>query len=112
MFLAGGGVFIATFALSVNWDYRLVFLILCIPYILELKNIYVKNGILLAILAALNQWVLLHYFSKAGMNLNFACKSFLFVTLAALMYRELVKILPPRFSRATLSPQANSQSQG
>jgi hypothetical protein len=32
-FLAGGALYIGTFILSANWDYRLVMLVLCAPYI-------------------------------------------------------------------------------
>ena len=39
MFLSGGGIFIGTFATSANIDYRLVFLILTLPYVLsQLKS--------------------------------------------------------------------------
>ena len=35
MFLAGGGIFIGTFILSANVDYRLIFLLLTLPYLLS-----------------------------------------------------------------------------
>jgi len=38
MFLAGGGIFIGTFAISANFDYRLLFLILTFPYFINKIN--------------------------------------------------------------------------
>ena len=38
MFLAGAGIFIGTYAISANFDYRLVFLILTFPYLINKLN--------------------------------------------------------------------------
>ena len=38
MFLSGAGVYIGTFLTSANIDYRLFFLLLTLPYILNKKN--------------------------------------------------------------------------
>ena len=38
MFLSGAGIFIFTFILSSNHDYRLIFLLFTVPLILDLKN--------------------------------------------------------------------------
>ena len=38
MLLAGGGIYIGTFIFSANIDYRLVFLLLTIPYILSVEK--------------------------------------------------------------------------
>ena len=39
MFLSGSGIYIGTFLTSANIDYRLVFLLLTLPYILNSKKI-------------------------------------------------------------------------
>ena len=44
MFLAGGGIYIGTFIFSANIDYRLIFLLLTVPYILDTTK---KNYLLL-----------------------------------------------------------------
>ena len=38
MFLAGAGIFIGTYAISANFDYRLIFLILTFPYLINKLN--------------------------------------------------------------------------
>ena len=44
MFLSGAGVYIGTFLTSANIDYRLIFLLLMLPYILNTeKNIFKIN---------------------------------------------------------------------
>jgi len=93
MFLAGGGVYIGTFMAAGNWDYRLVFLVLCIPYILTLVNVYTKYSVLLAIIIASNYLVLARYAGNIGILLNIGSKSFLAVLFIALMYHEVSKIL-------------------
>jgi hypothetical protein len=42
LFLAGGGIYLGTFIFSANVDYRLVFLLFTISYILEVSNNFIK----------------------------------------------------------------------
>ena len=38
MFLAGAGIFIGTYVISANFDYRLIFLIFTFPYLINKLN--------------------------------------------------------------------------
>ena len=96
MFIAGGGVYVLTFLLSANWDYRLVFLIFCIPYILLLNDYYIKYTILISIIMASNYRNISQLLGLTGAWLNTASKSFLFVSISIIMYHELSLLLPIR----------------
>ena len=54
LFLGGAGIYLGTFLLSANWDYRLIFLIFTIPYILSLKSSYFKYFYCLSFLLCIN----------------------------------------------------------
>ena len=41
--MVGSGIYVGTFVLSGNYDYRLIFILLCIPYLLYMKNKYLKT---------------------------------------------------------------------
>lgn len=40
LFLGGAGIFFGTYILTNNWDYRLVFLLLCLPWLMADKGAY------------------------------------------------------------------------
>jgi hypothetical protein len=58
MFMVGSSIFISTFLLGSNFDYRLIFLILCIPFIEKILNRLIKIPLLLSIVLASNQLVI------------------------------------------------------
>ena len=43
-FLLGASIYTGTFIIGANVDYRLIFLIFTIPYVLDIKNITIKYG--------------------------------------------------------------------
>lgn len=54
MLLAGGGIYIGTFIFSANIDYRLVFLILTIPYILNTEKKYFASSYVICLILCFN----------------------------------------------------------
>jgi hypothetical protein len=58
LFLIGALVYLGTFVISSNWDYRLIFLIFCIPCILNTTQRLFKVALLSSIVLASNQLVL------------------------------------------------------
>ena len=73
MFLSGSGIYIGTFLTSANIDYRLIFLLLTLPYILNTKKETLKVLYLICISICFNSLILeggdsysLSYFIKAS----------------------------------------------
>lgn len=73
MFLSGAGIYIGTFLTSANIDYRLIFLLLTLPYILNTKKDSFKVVYLICISICFNSLILeggdsysLSYFIKAS----------------------------------------------
>jgi hypothetical protein len=58
LFLIGAVIYLGTFVISSNWDYRLIFLIFCIPCILNMTQRFFKIVSLSSIVLASNQLVL------------------------------------------------------
>lgn len=54
LFLAGGTIYVCIFAFTSNWDYRLIFLIMCIPKIATLENRYFRAIFQILIVLCMN----------------------------------------------------------
>ncbi len=57
LFLIGSSIYIGTFVFGANADYRLIFLIFTIPYILERKNILIKFILTFCIIISINSFL-------------------------------------------------------
>ena len=73
MFLSGAGIYIGTFLTSSNIDYRLIFLLLTLPYILNSEKDTLRIVYLICISICFNSLILeggdsysLFYFTKAS----------------------------------------------
>ena len=78
MFLSGSGIYIGTFLTSANVDYRLVFLLLTLPYILNLNKNTLKILYLICTVVSFNSLIFeggdsysLFYFTKASIIYSF-----------------------------------------
>lgn len=54
LFLAGLGIFCGTFLVSSNYDYKLCFLLFCLPYLIKIQNSKVSHFILIILMIAIN----------------------------------------------------------
>lgn len=102
-FYAGAAVFLGTFVLGSNWDYRLVFLLFCVPLLATLENTPWRCAVLASLVLALNHSALGALFGMTGYLVNEIAKGVLFVALAAVTARvvaqdELVVRLWKRFA--------------
>lgn len=61
MFLVVAYVYVSTFILSSNWDYLLIFLILCVPCVMSANDRYLRILIFLSLIIAFNQLPLNFY---------------------------------------------------
>ncbi len=96
MFYAGTLVYLGTFVLESNFDYRLIVLFLCLPHVLTLNNSAVRVLVLSTMLLTMHQPHLSQILGTAGKALNMGAKCLLFVLLGALALRALQREATPR----------------
>ena len=60
-FLAGSSIYIGTFIIGSNFDYRLIFLIFTIPYILNLDNNNLKFLVIVSYSISINSFIFQSY---------------------------------------------------
>jgi len=89
LFVVGSCIYVGTFLLSSNWDYRLVFLLFCVPYLLGLENKIMRYVSLVGILLSMNLMSLNAMLGKLGTGLNILSKTVLFVLLCAMLVNTL-----------------------
>ena len=88
LFLAGGGVFAASFALTSSWDYRLIFLVLCVPYISSMASPVTRNAILGLIIFVSNDVLVSSALGPPGVLLGTLAKCLVFSIIAAMLINE------------------------
>uniref|UniRef100_UPI0040481511 hypothetical protein n=1 Tax=Limnohabitans sp. TaxID=1907725 RepID=UPI0040481511 len=93
LFLVGSCVYIGTFILASNYDYRLIFLLLCVPFIMKLEVIPIRFGLAVLLLLALNFMPLAAMLGKLGVTLNILSKVILFITLTTITLMRIGKTL-------------------
>ena len=96
-FLIGASIYIGTFLIGANADYRLIFLIFTIPYILDIKNISLKYCLIFSYIISINSFLFqsgnvlsISFFMKA--ILVFGCKFFIFTSFLIMSGNILKKI--------------------
>jgi hypothetical protein len=106
-FYAGAFVFLGTFVLGSNWDYRLTFLLFCVPLLATLESAAFRRTLLIVLLVSLNHSALGTWFGLAGYAVNELAKGMLFVLLAAVTTMVLVQddVVLRLWQRLTLLPK-------
>ena len=106
-FYAGAFVFLGTFVLGSNWDYRLTFLLFCVPLLATLQSAAFRRTLLIVLLVSLNHSALGTWFGLAGYAVNELAKGMLFVLLAAVTTMVLVQddVVLRLWQRLTLLPK-------
>lgn len=90
LFQIGASIFLSTFIVSSNWDYRLIFLILCIPFLACLPKSNTKFLILLSIIIASNQAILNNVIGTlGGVIITLISKIFVFISLVWVIQNNL-----------------------
>ena len=90
IFLIGGGIFIFTFMINSHHDYRMMFLIFCVPLALMLKNNNFKFFYLIIIILALELQRLLFVFDFLGGSINTLSKLILFY-ITSIIYLNIIE---------------------
>ena len=91
MFLSGGAIYSATFLINSNHDYRLIFLLLTIPLILQLNLKTLKITFLSTIILCLELNRLLFIFGFFGGVINTFFKIILFFLVTLTLIDILLK---------------------
>jgi hypothetical protein len=106
-FYAGAFVFLGTFVLGSNWDYRLAFLLFCVPLLVTLESALFRRTLLLVLLVSLNHSALGTALGMAGYAVNELAKGVLFVLMAAVTTMVLVQddVVLRLWQRFTLLPK-------
>jgi hypothetical protein len=94
LFISGGMIFSGTFLITSNWDYRLIFLLFCIPYILSIQNRFVKHSMLIGILISSNFGFVWTNPTMLGSLLSAMIKYYLFLLVSACLLKEMINYLP------------------
>ena len=90
LFICGSSILILSFLATSNWDYRLSFLILCIPYLsLHSKKLY---GVFITLsLISMHYSIEYFFLGKIGSLINLLSKVTLFILLTVISFDILIK---------------------
>jgi hypothetical protein len=99
LFVAGAIIFSGTYIITSNWDYRLIFLLFCIPYLLNIQNRFVKHSILISILISSNSMFvssnqIFELIGQFGISLCIMSKYYTFIMITSLLIKESKQYLP------------------
>ena len=102
-FICGASIYIGTFIIGSNFDYRLIFLIFTIPYLMRLDNTTLKYTLIICYVVSINSFLFQHssffiyseikhwiYYTKSF--LLFFCKFLIFTVLSFLLGSHLKNI--------------------
>ena len=90
LFLIGSTLYVTLYIFASNYDYKLIFLIFCIPYLSLLKNIPTKWFILLNIIVASNYFLITYSLGDAGHYINIISKVTIFIILLNILIRYFI----------------------
>ena len=82
LMLVGAAIYIGTFLVVSNWDYRLIFLILCIPF-LQTKPFPLARALIVVILVAMNETLVTYWLRRPGLIVVGLAKLAIFSVLGA-----------------------------
>lgn len=97
LFIAGGSILAGTYLLTSNWDYRLIFLLLCIPYILSIQSRFIKHSMLVGILLASNAPFIGTYNNQSAVMIGVLSGYYVFLMVTACLVREFSAYIPAVF---------------
>jgi len=97
--LCGASIYVGTFIFAANYDYRLMFLILCLPHLQEKP--FPFAGILIPLmLLAMNEAPLIWLFGSSGVAVSLSAKFAVFIVLCAWLLTLSLAVIAPRGAAA------------
>ncbi len=91
LFLVGACVYVGTYALALNFDYRLIFLIFCIPFLLDIRPLIGLPAVGLILVSMNFGWLYMGRFSVLGKLINEASKLAVFIILVSFLACGLIE---------------------
>jgi len=89
LFLAGGAIFAGTYLTTLNWDYRLIFLIFCLPYILDIQQPLPRYSLVTCLLIASNIGILRWHLPVGLVEIiSILCKHYVFLAIIGCLGKE------------------------
>lgn len=98
-FLIGSCIYLGTFLLASNWDYRMIFLLFCIPLLIKASSRSLRLGATTVLLLAANQFWVEEFLGRPGFYLNVFAKLALFVMLFAIALKLLYAMVLESYRR-------------
>lgn len=89
LYILGACIYCGSFVLSSNWDYRLIFLIFCLPYVLSFSDQKTRYFVLVCLVFSANQLLMVSILGSVGFYVNIAAKCALFILLGAITFLTL-----------------------
>ncbi len=105
--MVGASVYVGTFLLMSNWDYRLIFLNLCLPLISKINDLKLKHAIYAGLFFSCNQFLLRFFFGQVGAIFNMLTKSIIFI-LCLIFILDILRKNAVGRQHLSLSPSALS----
>lgn len=102
LFLTGAAIYTLSFLAGANWDYRMVFCLMCVPFMLRSRNGLVVLAFQVLLLLALNQFLLVGLGGAIGGAVNVAAKTGLHLLLMAALICRTMDEFGPRLGLAPL----------
>ena len=106
LFLAGSSIYLGTFIFSPNWDYRLIFLIFCVPF-LETKRFPLGSFLVILIIVAMNDRILTPWLGEPGLAIVWFAKILVFAVLCG----YLAAFVPTIFNFRRSASEAITRSE-
>jgi hypothetical protein len=94
LFLAGASIYVGTFIILSNYDFRLIFLIFCIPF-LGARRFLFSGFLVIPIIVAMNDSIIHNLLGTTGRALMWFAKNGVFVVLSAYLALRVLAIFGP-----------------
>jgi len=91
LFLAGASIYTGTFIFSWNWDYRLIFLIFCVPFV-GTRRFPLGGVLVILIIIAMNDLILTPWLGTPGLAIVLIAKFVVFAVLSAYLAASVPSI--------------------
>ncbi len=100
LFLTGATIYVLSFMAGANWDYRMAFCLMSVPFMLRSRNGLVVLTFQVLLLLALNQFLLVGVGGALGGAVNVAAKTGLHLLLMAALICRAMDEFGPRLGLA------------
>lgn len=91
LFVVGSSIYVATYIFANNWDYRLIFIILCLPYLSKIRNHFFSKLLPIIIIVIMNLLLISKYINVDLTFINLAFKFLIFNFLYFILWHMIIE---------------------